>query len=261
LSRHYYKISLPSMPSTTKTEGLITGWYKNEGDMLSQDEKLFEIEADGTRMDVRILDRGILSKILIRRGQNKISVGQLVALMAEQGEDWRFVAEKISDNPKHTIDKTVVQGDIQPPGKEARLSIGVARESEELPSLSPAVNHWINLYNLDFSKIKGNGPKGRILKGDVLFYIEGTGAKKPLHVPTSKTPLVGPQKASSPQTLKVENAFAMRPIPFTKETRSDKPMTSKGQFSYFYVEIECVIDELTKLMSRINRKFHDTGMT
>ena len=262
LLRHYYKISLPSIPSISKTEeGLLTKWYKNEGDRLFQGEKLFKIEADGIQMDVRTLDCGTLSKIFIQRSQNKIHVGQLVALMAEEGEDWRLVAEKTPNNPKRTTDRAAVRDGTESLGKEAHLSICLTRESEELPSLSPAVNHWIGLYQLDFSKIKGSGPKGRILKGDVLSYIEDTGIARPSSISHSKMHSLEPQKASPSQTIKVENSFAMHPIPAMKETMSGKPIASKDQFSHFYVEMECAIDELTKLMSRLNRKFHDTGTT
>lgn len=38
-------------------------------------------------------------------------------------------------------------------------------------SLSPAVRYLIELNHLDTSLIKGTGPKGRILKGDVLSFL------------------------------------------------------------------------------------------
>ncbi|KAJ1967380.1 hypothetical protein H4R34_006392, partial [Dimargaris verticillata] len=63
-------------------------------------------------------------------------------------------------------------------------------------SLSPAVAHLVDLYEIDTGRIsRGSGPKGRILKGDVLHYLQAQGIQKP---PTKKPPTSKAAPASTP---------------------------------------------------------------
>jgi pyruvate/2-oxoglutarate dehydrogenase complex dihydrolipoamide acyltransferase (E2) component len=77
---------MPAM-SPTMTEGGIANWKKNEGDAFTAGDVLLEIETDKATIDVEAQDDGIMGKILVKAGENKVPVGQVIAVLAEEGDD------------------------------------------------------------------------------------------------------------------------------------------------------------------------------
>jgi pyruvate/2-oxoglutarate dehydrogenase complex dihydrolipoamide acyltransferase (E2) component len=77
---------MPAM-SPTMTEGGIANWKKAEGDTFVAGDVLLEIETDKATIDVEAQDDGIMGKILVQAGENKVPVGQVIAILAEEGDD------------------------------------------------------------------------------------------------------------------------------------------------------------------------------
>lgn len=73
--------------SPTMTEGGIAGWKKEEGESFAAGDVLLEIETDKATIDVEAQDDGVMGKILYKAGDSKIPVGQVIAVLAEEGDD------------------------------------------------------------------------------------------------------------------------------------------------------------------------------
>lgn len=69
------------------TEGGIANWKKSEGDTFAAGDVLLEIETDKATIDVEAQDDGVMGKILTKAGENKVPVGQVIAILAEEGDD------------------------------------------------------------------------------------------------------------------------------------------------------------------------------
>ncbi|KAF8431766.1 single hybrid motif-containing protein [Boletus edulis BED1] len=78
--------TMPAM-SPTMTEGGIASWKKKEGDSFSAGDVLLEIETDKATIDVEVPEDGVLGKILAPDGTKNVSVGRVIALLAEEGDD------------------------------------------------------------------------------------------------------------------------------------------------------------------------------
>ena len=178
--------------SPTMTEGTINIWKLKAGDTFSAGDVLLEIETDKAQMDVEAPDDGILAKIIVGAGTKAVQVGSQIAVLAEPGDDLK----SLKMPPENKVAKSGsgasaqeqrVNGkspgqDATSSGREDRPSV-VESSAKGAPDAagtrkaytpSPSVAHLIRehgISELDVSAINGTGPKGRLLKGDVLVYL------------------------------------------------------------------------------------------
>lgn len=61
-------------------EGTVLSWFKAEGDSVTEDEDLVEIEAEKTTAIIGAPETGTLSKILVRE-EETIDVGTVLGLI------------------------------------------------------------------------------------------------------------------------------------------------------------------------------------
>ncbi|EIW68455.1 hypothetical protein TREMEDRAFT_32321 [Tremella mesenterica DSM 1558] len=178
---------MPAM-SPTMTEGGIAGWKLNEGDKFSAGDVLLEIETDKATIDVEAQDDGILGKILVKSGTSKIPVGQVIAVLAEEGDDLASIEiptdlapedpEKSGGLPTAEPPKekrTETKGSEQKEVKKEDVSEKVEKvEIKKVKSsrpLFPGVARLLeetSLTTAQIDKIQGTGRGGMITKGDVL---------------------------------------------------------------------------------------------
>src|SRR5512143_965542 len=78
-------LEMPKL-SPTMEEGVLTAWHKNEGDPVSIDDLLAEVETDKATMEFRAFDKGTLLKLLVPAGAT-VKLGQAVAILGNAGED------------------------------------------------------------------------------------------------------------------------------------------------------------------------------
>ena len=79
------------------------------------------------------------------------------------------------------------RSDITETAEEESRDLSTSVIPRHSSSLSPAVRFLIETYGLNFFKIDGSGPHGRVLKGDVLCYMNKAGIEiKPLNLLPTK---------------------------------------------------------------------------
>ena len=78
-------ILMPAL-SPTMEEGTLAKWLKAEGDAIAAGDVIAEIETDKATMEVEAVDEGILARILINEGTEGVKVNEVIALLAEEGE-------------------------------------------------------------------------------------------------------------------------------------------------------------------------------
>ena len=68
----------------TVSEGTVTRWLRKQGDTITADEPLVEIQTDKVSMEVPALRSGVLLEILVEEGQT-VPVGAALAWMEADG--------------------------------------------------------------------------------------------------------------------------------------------------------------------------------
>jgi 2-oxoglutarate dehydrogenase E2 component (dihydrolipoamide succinyltransferase) len=133
------EVKIPQLPESV-SDALVSAWHKKPGDTVEQDENLVDIETDKVVLEVPAPQAGVLEAIVEPEGST-VTAGQLIAKITD------------GDASIHVIET-----------EQAAV--------EKEPSLSPAVRKLIHEHDLDASRIPASGKQGRLLKEDVLNYLD-----------------------------------------------------------------------------------------
>uniref|UniRef100_A0A674P1B8 Dihydrolipoamide acetyltransferase component of pyruvate dehydrogenase complex n=1 Tax=Takifugu rubripes TaxID=31033 RepID=A0A674P1B8_TAKRU len=166
------KIQMPAL-SPTMEEGNIVKWLKKEGEAVAAGDALCEIETDKAVVTMESNDDGVMAKILMEEGSRSVRLGTLIALMVEEGQDWKQV-------------------EIPPPEVVAPPPEAVAPLR-----LSPAARHILETHGLDPKLATPTGPRGLITKEDALNLLKTSPVPKTTPAPPPPSPLQ-PKAAAPP---------------------------------------------------------------
>lgn len=152
------EVKVPQLPESVSDATLVS-WHKRPGDSVQRDETLIDLETDKVVLEVPAPVSGVIKEILIADGAT-VTSGQLLAVIVE-GEG----AEKAATPPvKATPDSTTSNEPVS----------GNAAQTSNAGKLSPAVRRLLDENDIDPQQIAGSGRGGRILKADVLSFLEQT---------------------------------------------------------------------------------------
>jgi len=159
------------------TEGTIVEWHVAVGDEVEAGDVLCDIETDKATMAMESSEDGFVSALLVENGTSGIPVGQPVAVMVEEeGEepDMSTVAAPAAPEAPapEPVAATPAPAEAPPPAAISAPTT-TANTAGSAKPLSPAVLALVNRHGLDASLLSATGPKGHILKGDVLAYLAG----------------------------------------------------------------------------------------
>src|ERR671929_493367 len=84
-------ILMPAL-SPTMEKGNLARWLKKEGDKVKAGDVIAEIETDKATMEYESIDDGVLAKIVVPEGTQDVPVNQLIAVLAQEGEDAKAAA-------------------------------------------------------------------------------------------------------------------------------------------------------------------------
>src|SRR6202167_5329732 len=79
--------------SPTMEKGNLAKWLKREGEAVKTGDVIAEIETDKATMEYEAIEDGVMAKIVVPEGTNDVPVNQLIAVMAQEGEDPKAAAD------------------------------------------------------------------------------------------------------------------------------------------------------------------------
>eukprot|EP01087_Luapelamoeba_hula_P002670 TRINITY_DN1236_c0_g1_i1.p1 TRINITY_DN1236_c0_g1~~TRINITY_DN1236_c0_g1_i1.p1 ORF type:complete len:373 (-),score=59.05 TRINITY_DN1236_c0_g1_i1:8-1126(-) len=129
--------------------------------------------------------------------------------------------------------------------------------------LSPAVEFLIHASHLDAAQIKGTGPRGRVLKGDVIEFLgSATSGQTTKHAPKQEqqhAPQAQPLQPSAPRvapkvTVKPHSTGEFEDVPNSsmRKVIARRLTESKQTVPHSYTVVDCDITELINLRRSIN---------
>lgn len=190
------EIKVPS-PGESITEVEIANWLKKEGDIVSKDDELCEIDSDKATLTINADEGGKIS-IKVEAGQ-KVNVGDIIATIDTS------VAPVAVEKPAAPAPEKVV---AEKPKAEAPVQ--VASYASGTPS--PAAAKIMAENGIKSSDVKGSGPAGRITKGDVTALLaNGFGNKQSDTVAREqkREKMTSLRKKISQRLVSVKNETAM----------------------------------------------------
>ncbi len=194
------KITVPTLGESV-TEATVSKWLKSQGEKVTADEPLVELETDKVNVEVPSPSNGILGSIAVKEGET-VNVGSLLGTISKnniteksepkeirnysppkkeiKGEPKIFDEDKKKKSKK--VIKPTIKEDILKLDKEIfedePLVLEELHEEKNLKkktnqiklkaNISPAARKMANEANLDINKIEGSGKNGVILKEDIM---------------------------------------------------------------------------------------------
>ena len=146
------EIKSPTFPESV-ADGTIANWVKKEGEAVSQDEVIAEIETDKVVLEVLAPSDGKISKIHKNEGDTVLSA--------------ELIGEFISGDSEELKTQTVEEE------KPREITTDLESSQDLVDKKSgPAAKRIIEEKELNPSEIQGSGKDGRITKADVISHVE-----------------------------------------------------------------------------------------
>jgi 2-oxoglutarate dehydrogenase E2 component (dihydrolipoamide succinyltransferase) len=182
------KILVPTLGESV-TEATVAKWLKTQGEKVSADEPIVELETDKVNVEVPSPSNGILENIFVKEGET-VNVGALLGIIVEKSKksvnDTKELknysppktknenlknSEKVPsifDNENKKDENKVIKNEIETP-----LILDKVHEEKIIknitePVISPSARKMATEAKVDLNKIKGSGKNGVILKEDVM---------------------------------------------------------------------------------------------
>jgi len=141
---------------------LIIKWNKKEGEKVKAEEPICEVETDKAVFEVETPEAGTILKIFYKEGDD-VPVLNTIAIIGQPGEKINHLIPKktVSVSKGEYVEKQKV---ITP---DESLEKTKASFGDGLIPISPLARRFAEKKGIDFSKLIGSGPGGRIVKKDI----------------------------------------------------------------------------------------------
>ena len=189
------KITVPTLGESI-TEATVSKWLKTQGEKVSADEPLVELETDKVNVEVPAPISGILGSITVKEGET-VNVGSLLGTVESSTADNESNVKEINNyNPpskekkqsppkvfekeKITKPKTIKPKKIEEPVlkleeepliledmHEENIKKNIKKESIG-KQFSPAARKMASEVKIDINNLEGTGKNGLILKEDIM---------------------------------------------------------------------------------------------
>lgn len=141
---------------------LIINWIKKKGDKVKAEEPICEVETDKAVFEVEAPEAGTILKIFYKEGDD-VPVLNTIAIIGQPGEkiDHLILKKTVSVSKEEYVENQKAKTPDEST-KKTKPSFG-----DGLIPISPVARRFAEKKGIDFSKLTGSGPGGRIVKKDI----------------------------------------------------------------------------------------------
>jgi pyruvate dehydrogenase E2 component (dihydrolipoamide acetyltransferase) len=283
-------ILMPAL-SPTMEKGNLAKWLKKEGDKVKPGDVIAEIETDKATMEYEAIDEGTLAKIVVPEGTQDVAVNQLIAVLAEEGEDVKAAAAAAAAAPAKAAAPVTPSPQPSPqmgrgsapsssPQPQPTSPVSPPRTPQTVPAPSPQrgegggegarVNgHGRNRVfssplarrlakeaGIDIARIEGTGPHGRVIARDVAAAKSGKGLAPAAATAAPGTP-PAPLPVQAPSDDKIRalfepGSYEVVPHDNMRKVIARRLVEAKQTIPHFYLTLDCNIGKLLATREEIN---------
>ena len=257
------EILMPAL-SPTMEEGTLAKWLVKEGDTVSSGDIIAEIETDKATMEFEAVDEGVIGKILITEGSEGVKVNTPIAVLLEDGETADDMAKSATapTNAAAAPETTPVVAPVAAapaaPAPAAPLQDGARVFA------SPLARRIAADKGLDLTQINGSGPRGRIVKADVLSATATTTtmpAASASASPAAASAITAPSvSADAIAKLYADREYTEIPLDGMRKTIAARLTEAKQTIPHFYLRRDIRIDDLLSFRAQINKQLEPRGV-
>ena len=256
------EILMPAL-SPTMEEGTLAKWLVKEGDTVSSGDIIAEIETDKATMEFEAVDEGVIGKILITEGSEGVKVNTPIAVLLEDGETADDMAKSATAPTNAAAPETAP---VVAPVAAAPASPAPAAPLQDGARVfaSPLARRIAADKGLDLTQINGSGPRGRIVKADVLSATATTTtmpAASASASPAAASAITAPSvSADAIAKLYADREYTEIPLDGMRKTIAARLTEAKQTIPHFYLRRDIRIDDLLSFRAQINKQLEPRGV-
>lgn len=230
-------IRMPEVAANT-TSAVIVSWTKNEGDLVAVGDCLAEIETEKAVIEFAADQAGVLGKILGVAGKD-IDVGSPIAVLYAPGE-------KDVDIDALLAQEGLAAQTVDEPAQQAATAVVIAETTASAVQTgqrifaSPLARRLADEAGIDLVSLSGSGPRGRIVKRDVLAASPAAAVAPSLAI------------ADAVASAGTSGDYTETPHSGMRRTIARRLSESKATIPHFYLRADCRMDSLLSLRAQIN---------
>ena len=251
--------------SPTMTQGNIARWKVQEGDEVRAGDSVAEIETDKATMEFESQEDGYVAKICVGDGAQNVPVGAIVAVMVEEKEHVGAFASYVPPvvNAAATDAPPAAQSSSSSSTSSSLTSSSTTtvRTDESGGRMWPSVRRLLAESGIDPLAITPTGPRGMLVKGDVLAAMGLCAA--PVGAPSmTSTPTLAQNASKKPAGLKAappapvldEDTFEDVPVTTIRKVIASRLLESKTQTPHEFVTADVSLASVAKLRAALKAR-------
>ena len=182
------KITVPTLGESV-TEATVSKWLKSQGEEVTADEPLVELETDKVNVEVPSPTSGVLGTIAVKEGET-VNVGSLLGTINGSATTDNNIKEVNNYTPPEKENKIedikiFEEEKILKPKKQKKIKSNKIKLENETPlildqvheekitkkeikQVSPAARKMAEETKVDLSRVQGTGKNGVVLKEDIM---------------------------------------------------------------------------------------------
>ena len=240
--------------SPTMTKGGVTTWLVSEGQKVSAGDVLAEIQTDKATMEMESMEDGFVAKILIEAGREDIDVGTPLLVMVEDEKDVASFKEYVGgkgggdDSGGSFNDSGSEAEETRKEEERVAASASASTSSSSFATrganetrvfISPLARKTALEKGVDYTKIRGRGPNGRVTNLDVLEYVASGGVA---NVKSSAQQQQQQQSAGEFDASIYFPEYEEVPVSTIKKITAKRLTESKQTVPHFYLTVDVNMD-------------------
>jgi 2-oxoglutarate dehydrogenase E2 component (dihydrolipoamide succinyltransferase) len=213
-------LRVPALGESVR-EATLGAWKRAEGDEVTADEPLVEVESEKATLEVPSPGAGVLRKILRKAGET-VAVGEVIAeieQVAQIGAPGQATPPAKGAPPTKTAPPAQVTTLARAQNGRQSSPEGNGRPAEPPPSApgeplraAPSARRALAESGLSAEEVKGSGRGGRISKQDVVRTLEDRDRERELDRAPSPAPLEAPVAIRPATDAARERVVPMSPL-------------------------------------------------
>ena len=167
------EVKVPAL-SESIADATLLAWHKKEGDFVSRDENLIDIETDKVVLELPAPQAGVLARVLKKDGETVLSNEVIAMIDTEAARPAQKQDSKQKEPSKKESSPKAAAVNATVPAEKSAGSAVIAQGQtlEAQATLSPAARKLVEEQRLDPAEIAGSGRGGRVTKQDVVSYLD-----------------------------------------------------------------------------------------
>ncbi|XP_014229681.1 lipoamide acyltransferase component of branched-chain alpha-keto acid dehydrogenase complex, mitochondrial [Trichogramma pretiosum] len=227
-------------------EVVVKEWFVKPGDKVEQFQNICEVQSDKASVTITSRFDGVIKEVHSKIDDTVLVGSALVDIELEADDEDQV--PPMTPSPPGDIAAQPIS--IERTDAAAATSQTTSERAMEKSLATPAVRRIARENNVDLAEVPSTGKDGRVLKEDILSYLEGKSivASSPTEQKPRDTTTAAAAAATGPPTVSVQKKYAKHMW---------KSMTQSLSIPHFVYSDECDVSKLVALRAELRPAFRE----